>query len=107
MTLELTHQLNDNAVTTWKSPAAGLWVAAHRGEYLGMVERQDGHYVVSDALGTQTGLFEELADAQSALDNGDIGLLSDLRDQAMMKATLIVSGVTGLALAAGVFLIAR
>ena len=106
MTIELT-QLNDNAVTTWKSPAAGLWVAARRGEYLGMVERQDGRYVATDALGTDVGRFEELADAQISIDSDDLRLLSDLRDQAMMKATLIVSGVTGLALAAGVFLIAR
>lgn len=92
MTLELAFAESATS-TTWKSPAAGLWVAFTDGAYLGMVERIDGRYVASDITGRDVGRFDELADAQSALDAVDDDSAS-ARDLLMMKAIVALSGVT-------------
>jgi hypothetical protein len=90
--------------TLWKSPAAGLWVASDGDSYLGMVERINGRYVVSDAAGRDLGSFVELADAQQALDGFSSEPVASTRDMIMMKAIVVMTGVTALSLALSVVL---
>ena len=52
---------------TWASPDNGLWVATINGDYAGMVEFADGHFVVSDHTGTVLTTTSSIPDAQSAL----------------------------------------
>ena len=104
MTLELTYA-EDLSTATWKSPAAGLWVASDSGTYLGMVERIEGRYVVSDALGRDLGSFTELGDAQVALDGFTGTPLSTVRDVMLTKAIVVMTGVTAVTLALSVVLL--
>lgn len=103
MTLELTFA-EDLDTTVWKSPAAGLWVASEAGTYLGMVERVNGRYVASNAAGRDVGAFDDLADAQLALDGFTAAPVANSRDMLMMKAIVAMTGVTALALALSVVL---
>lgn len=103
MTLELTYA-EDQATTTWKSPAAGLWVASEQGTYLGMIERIEGRYVASDATGRDVGSFTELSDAQIALDGFTGSTTSTTRDMLLMKGIVAMTGITALALACAVVL---
>ena len=103
MTLELTYA-EDLSTTSWKSPASGLWVASDSGSYLGMVERIEGRYVASDSTGRDVGSFVELGDAQQALDGFTGAPAANTRDVLLMKAIVGMTGITALALAAGVVL---
>jgi hypothetical protein len=89
--------------TTWNSPAAGLWVAFDEGTYIGMVERIDGRYVASGVTGRDVGRFDELSDAQIALE-GDLESADNPRDLIVMKAIIGAAGLTGLVLACSLFL---
>jgi hypothetical protein len=104
VTLELTFT-DESVSATWKSPAAGLWVASEAGTYLGMVERIEGRYVVSDALGRDLGSFSELGDAQVALDGFTGTPLSTVRDVMLTKAIVVMTGVTAVTLALSVVLL--
>jgi hypothetical protein len=107
VTLELTYA-GEFVGATWKSPASGLWVATEAGTYLGLVERIDGRYIASDATGRELGSFEELAQAQMALDGfADTEVTTTARDIMMMKATIAMTGVTSLALGLGAILALR
>ena len=103
MTLELTYA-DELIGATWKSPASGLWVASEAGTYLGMVERIDGRYVVSDSTGRDLGSFVELTDAQQKLDGFGGDATTSTRDVLMMKAIIVMTGVTALSLALSVVL---
>lgn len=106
MTLELTYA-DEFVGATWKSPAAGLWVATEAGSYLGLVERIDGRYIASDATGRQLGAFDDLADAQMALDGFTDAPVTTARDIALMKAIVAMTGVTSLAVGLGTILVLR
>lgn len=54
----------------WASPATELWVAHGSGEYLGMVEFADGHFVANDHLGRRIDAFSDLVSAKRAVDGG-------------------------------------
>lgn len=103
MTLELTYA-DELSTTTWKSPAAGLWVASDSGTYLGMVERIEGRYVASDSTGRDAGSYAELNEAQLALEGFTGVAATSTRDMLMMKAIVAMTGVIALALAATVVL---
>lgn len=103
MTMELSY--TDELVdSTWKSPASGLWVASEAGSYLGMVERIDGRYVVTDSTGRDLGSYVELADAQQRLDGVADSADTNTRDILMMKAIIVMTGVTAVSLALSVVL---
>ena len=51
----------------WSSPDLDLWVATIDGDFAGMVEFTDGHFVVSDHTGTVLTTTSSIPDAQSAL----------------------------------------
>lgn len=106
MTLELTYA-GEFVGATWKSPASGLWVATEAGSYLGLVERIEGRYVASDATGRELGSFDELSEAQMALDGFADTDSSTARDVMMMKAIIAMTGVTSLALGLGAILALR
>lgn len=106
MTLELTYA-DEFVGATWKSPASGLWVATESGSYLGLVERIDGRYIASDATGRELGTFDDLADAQMALDGFAESEVTTARDVMMMKAIIAMTGVTSLALGLGTILVLR
>lgn len=52
---------------SWATPAIGLWVATINGDYAGMVEFTDGHFVVTDHTGTVVTTTSSIPDAQAAL----------------------------------------
>jgi len=89
---------------TWKSPASGLWVASEAGTYLGMVERIEGRYVVSDSTGRDLGSYLELEQAQQRLDGYTGAPEANTRDVLMMKAIIVMTGMTALSLALSVVL---
>ena len=103
MTMELSYT-DDLIGATWKSPASGLWVASEAGTYLGMVERVDGRYLASDSTGRDLGSFDELGAAQARLDGFTGFAETNTRDVLMMKAIIVMTGVTALSLALSVVL---
>jgi hypothetical protein len=52
---------------TWSSPAPGLWASSRNGEYVGMVESSGAHFSATDSRGRALGLYDTLAEAQSAV----------------------------------------
>ena len=106
MTIELSYA-DDLATTTWKSPASGLWVATKAGDYLGMVERIDGRYFTNDTAGNDLGAFDELADAQMALDGFADETGPTPRDVLMTKAIVAMTGIASVALALSAIIILR
>ncbi|MFB2580784.1 hypothetical protein ACEXQD_06005 [Herbiconiux sp. P15] len=57
----------DTAILRWASPETRLWVATHDGEYAGMVEFTDGHFVTHDRAGRTVGTSSSLPAAQRAI----------------------------------------
>jgi hypothetical protein len=91
--------------THWMSPEQGLWVASRHGEFLGMIERADGRYRASDSQGRARGTFEGLAEAQFAVDR-EKGATDDRRELVLLRATIVLAGLTTLGLAFGIFQLA-
>ena len=54
--------------TSWSSPDENLWVASNLGEFAGMVEFRDGHFVAGDRTGRELGVFSSIPAARSAVD---------------------------------------
>lgn len=52
---------------SWTSPDANLWVATIDGDYAGMIEFKDGHFVVQSHAGEQVATCTSIPAAQSAL----------------------------------------
>ena len=55
---------------TWASPEAKLWVGSRRGEYAGMIEYTQGHFVVSGPTGRRLGSCSDLAQAMAVAEQG-------------------------------------
>lgn len=91
--------------THWMSPEHGLWVASRHGEFVGMIERTDGRYRASDSRGRARGTFEGLAEAQFAVDR-EKAQRHDHRELVLLRATIVLTGVTTLGLAYGIFQLA-
>jgi len=51
----------------WSTPDINLWVATVEGEYAGMVEFADGHFVVTDHTGSIVTSESSIPAAQAAL----------------------------------------
>jgi hypothetical protein len=64
---EATHTKRAEAILLWASPEDNLWVASQNGEYAGMVEFTDGHFMVSDPTGHQLGSHSNLREAKAAI----------------------------------------
>jgi hypothetical protein len=62
---EVTQIPREVVTLSWTSPEDSLWVANVRGEYAGMVEFADGHFLVLDATGHQLGSHSNLRDAKA------------------------------------------
>jgi hypothetical protein len=54
--------------TSWSSPDENLWVASNLGEFAGMVEFRDGHFVAGDRTGNTLGNFSSIPAAREAVD---------------------------------------
>jgi len=54
--------------TSWSSPEENLWVASSLGEFAGMVEFRDGHFVAGDRTGNELGNFSSIPAARDAVD---------------------------------------
>jgi hypothetical protein len=67
MLQEATHTTRAEAILFWASPEDSLWVASLNGEYAGMVEFIDGHFVVLDPTGQQLGSYSNLREAKEAV----------------------------------------
>ena len=63
-------ELSAPAAILWSSPDINLWVATIAGEYAGMIEFSQGHFVVSDATGSLIATTTNIPAAQDALENG-------------------------------------
>ena len=78
----------------WATPEAKLWIATREGEYAGMVEYAEGHFVASGPIGDDLGSFSDVAQAQAAVARGVAlrrfgdGLLSNV---AIVSAVVAVS----------------
>ena len=51
----------------WATPDSNLWVATVAGEFAGMVEFADGHFVVTDHTGSVVTSESSIPAAQAAL----------------------------------------
>jgi len=51
----------------WANPDNNLWVATVDGEFAGMVEFSDGHFVVTDHAGSTVATESSIPAAQAAL----------------------------------------
>ena len=52
---------------SWSSPDLNLWVATVNGDYAGMIEFTDGHFVVNDHTGAIVATTSSIPAAQSEL----------------------------------------
>jgi hypothetical protein len=52
---------------SWSSPDLNLWVATVNGDYAGMIEFTDGHFVVNDHTGEIVATTSSIPAAQSEL----------------------------------------
>jgi len=55
------------ATMLWTSPESNLWVADSDGEYAGLVEFRDGHFVARNRTDTALGVFSDIPSAKSAV----------------------------------------
>jgi hypothetical protein len=62
---EVTQSPRGEAILSWTSPEDSLWVANVSGEYAGMVEFADGHFLVRDSTGHELGSHSNLRDAKA------------------------------------------
>jgi hypothetical protein len=90
---------------SWMSPESGLWVATRHGEFLGMIERNEGRYLASDSHGRTRGSFEGLAEAQFAVDREKTER-RDHREILLLRTTIVLAGLTTLGLAIGILQLA-
>ncbi|MCU1405831.1 MAG: hypothetical protein JWQ43_2134 [Glaciihabitans sp.] len=51
----------------WSSPEGNLWIANHGGEFAGMVEFSDGHFLASDSTGVLINSFADIPSAKAAI----------------------------------------
>ena len=67
----MTLQRDDASVTpvpaTWTSPESDLWIASSAGEFAGMVEFREGHFVAGDRTGNELGNFSSIPAAREAV----------------------------------------
>jgi hypothetical protein len=69
MMMSLTVERSPEAATkiSWRSPELNLWVATSNGEYAGMVEFLDGHFVARGRTGDIIDHFSSIPAAQDAV----------------------------------------
>jgi hypothetical protein len=69
MMMSLTVERAAGTATTisWRSPELNLWVATSNGEYAGMVEFLDGHFVARGRTGDVIDHFSSIPAAQEAV----------------------------------------
>ena len=62
---------HDTAVAglSWSSPDKDLWVANLDGDYAGMVEFRDGHFIVQNHLGETVATCSSIPTAMEALES--------------------------------------
>jgi hypothetical protein len=67
--MSLTVERSAEAATkiSWRSPELNLWVATSNGEYAGMVEFLDGHFVARGRTGDVIDHFSSIPAAQEAV----------------------------------------
>jgi hypothetical protein len=84
--------------SVWKSPASGLWVAGRDGEYLGMVERVEGKYVATNAMGELVGVFDDLSYAHDCVESEAASIELAARDRRTLNtsAALLAFSVVGM-----------
>lgn len=73
MTMTIEHNEAPTAQILWASPETDLWVASRSGEYAGMVEFRDGHFVARDSTGGSLGEFSSIPAARDAVNASGTG----------------------------------
>jgi hypothetical protein len=69
-----------------------------------MIERIEGRYVATDATGRDLGSYVELVEAQQRLEGFTGETATNMRDVLMMKAIIVMTGVSAVGLALSVVL---
>lgn len=90
----------DRGVVQWSTPEAKLWVGMRSGEYAGMIEYAEGHFVVSGPTGGRLGSHSDLAQAMKAVETGAAKLRvteAFLSNMALASAVVALS-VAGMSL---------
>ena len=68
MTIERTRTATEaSARVLWSSPEQNLWVANREGEYAGMVEFANGHFLARDRTGNFIDAFTDVPSAKTAV----------------------------------------
>ena len=89
---------------TWSTPESKLWIAARQGEYAGMIEYTEGHFMATGATGFDLGAFSDLAQAMESVDRGalpgrlPVGVLSNVAIvSAVVALSMVGMGLTVIA----------
>jgi hypothetical protein len=92
------------APLTWATPEAKLWIASRRGEYAGMIEYTEGHFMATGATGFDLGGYSSLAQAMASVDRGPaagrlpVGMLSNVAIvSAVVALSMVGMGLTVIA----------
>lgn len=78
MSITLTHPEMDATrfELSWTSPADDLWVAKLNGEYAGMVEFADGHFIARGHTAELIDNFSSIPDAKAAVQASAVAAFS-------------------------------
>ncbi|MFB2556191.1 hypothetical protein [Herbiconiux liangxiaofengii] len=92
------------APLNWSTPESKLWIAARRGEYAGMIEYTEGHFMATGATGFDLGAFSNLTQAMESVDRGalpgrlPVGVLSNVAIvSAVVALSMVGMGLTVIA----------
>ncbi|MCS5713444.1 hypothetical protein NVV95_02625 [Herbiconiux sp. CPCC 205716] len=92
------------APLSWATPESKLWIASRSGEYAGMIEYTEGHFLATGSTGFDLGGFSDLGQAMSAVDRGPIagrlpvGVLSNVAIvSAVVALSMVGMGLTVIA----------
>ena len=92
------------APLSWATPESKLWIASRNGEYAGMIEYTEGHFLATGATGFDLGGFSDLGQAMAAVDRGPIagrlpvGVLSNVAIvSAVVALSMVGMGLTVIA----------
>lgn len=81
---------------TWSNPESQLWIANRDGEYAGMVEYADGHFLASGSRGEDLGSF---SDRTQAMDAVRLGIARRRLPDGLLSNVAIVSAVVAVSIA--------
>lgn len=89
---------------SWATPEPKLWIASRKGEYAGMIEYTEGHFMATGSTGYDLGAYSDLTQAMTAVDLGTlrgrlpVGVLSNVAIvSAVVAFSMVGMGLTVIA----------